>query len=756
MVAATFSTGEQLLWQAEVDPFTRRVVWASDDAEEIITLARRRDIRQIGSNMKFDGRCMKLIDPMFDVEEWLCRCHETIGMHHALNNRESHALKDAAAKHGGIPSTDETDLKEAVTMARLEASKLGWAIASPATCPQVRKAPKKGWGVMDMWVPRQMALHYWRTSEAFNWLESLPKVPRFKPNSSQADRIASCFGKPDPTTCDFHTPGWHNLTKAQKQRLISLDGFKWHPPEFLDHSVHPWHTLCATYCKTDTLRSVTLYPVFEKALHESGLWSQYEEHRINTVMSYRIEERGVSLNTALARRTRTDFAADAQYTKAVAGYALSPIFPFNPNAHQRIKHVLFDDFGLPVTRRTKSGAPSTDKDVLASIISDLADISPTFSPGRCDDLYPPTYIADDSTLWRKKMQKWHTALTKDEEEGRAKQCYMFCASLLQHSKSNKGIGQIDNFVLEALNHDGDFATVYPSINPYGTKTTRQSSKYHTISKGGKSKEGVAHLFKIKRTLRMLFGPRPGREWWSVDYTQIQLVIFAFLSGDSRLIAAVLRGDDFHAAMARIIFGHATDPSDPRYDDFDPKHNPVHAEQRDLAKNVNFAFLFGAQEDKINRVSGMPGLYDLLCNRLPAVIGFLDKKEWEVRRLGYVSTAGGYRLYVPSDKAYSGSVYCIQGTEGEIVKRATYGVQDYLDRRGISDQFYITLPVHDELNFDSESGYGERHIGPVCQIMEDAAMSYGFPCKVTPKLCRISWAKGDVWEDQEEVDASLAC
>lgn len=769
MMSATFADGENWLWQAEVNPFTRKAVWSPTDVEELRLFFNHLDWRYIGTNVKFDARCAGMLIPSLDVEELLYRSDETIAMHHAIANRDSHALKDAAAKHGGIPDNDERDLHEAVKLARIEAKALGWAIASPTTCPQVRKAPTKGWGVMDMWVPRQLALHYWRNSEAYTYLQSLPKRPRFKPNVPKEVRVSSLFSEPvDPTIYDFIAPTWCELTKEQKGRLVRLDGWRWHPPEFVNNVSnkftvwHPWHTLCATYCQLDTLRSVTLFDVFKKELIGQGLWDQYMEHRINTVMTYRIEENGVSYNARKAKSTRKAFAIDADYAKAVCGYTLSPIYPFNPNSHDRIREVLYGDkfFGLPVTRLTvpkKKGAigrPTTDKDMLAKIIGDLASIDPIFTPERSIELSPPTYLKEDSSNWRKRMKAWHLDLIRDKDYGRAKQLYMFCASLLQNNKSAKGISQIDNFDTLMLGYDNasGYATLYSSINPYGTDTTRQSASNpnpQNISKGGKNKGSVAHLFKIKKSLRGLFGPHPGREWWRTDYKQIQLFIFFFLAGDERLIKLALQGEDFHSAVARILFGHSTDPNDPRYNDFDPKNNPLYAEQRDIAKNVNFAFAFGAGEAKINLVCGVEGMYDILCNRMPSVVTFLEQNEWQVRNYGYIKTAGGYRLNVNPDKPQDGTVYRVQGTEGEIVKRATYGVQDYLDRRDLRHDMYITIPVHDELDYDAKLGVGIRHIRPICQIMEDAAESFGFPCKVDATYCPDNWGAGEEITLEEE-------
>ncbi len=209
-----------------------------------------------------------------------------------------------------------------------------------------------------------------------------------------------------------------------------------------------------------------------------------------------------------------------------------------------------------------------------------------------------------------------------------------------------------------------------------------------------------------------------------------------------MVEAYMAGQDLHDWMARLIFGLPQVP--PSHPDWAlTKPDDI---QRRIAKNTNFGFVFGAQEAKLNLTAGMPGLYDILCNKIPTAPQFLEKMEWEARNRGYVITMGGYRLYVPEETPYAGSVYAIQGTEGEIVKRATYGCQDYLSRR-ITDRkrMFITLPVHDELNFDAERRFGQPHIGSLCSIMESAAASFGVPARVECKEIRRDWGHGEKWE-----------
>ena len=738
MLAATLSTGKQHFWQAEVEPLTRKPLWSADQLDSIQSFHEHRDWTYVMTNSKFDTRCIKVLCPKFKAIDFLCRCHDTVGEHHLVKNNESHALKDGAALYCDIPDDDEHALHAAVKVASHEAAKLGWALASPSTCPYVRKRPKKGWGVMDMWVPRQLALYYWRTSEAYDFLAAQTLL-----------QTSLCV---DPASLN------KLLAAARK-----LSGWEWHPPEFGYDSVHPWHTLAETYCRQDTVRTLMLHTALEAELKRREEWDIYLEMRVNIVNSYIIEENGVTFNHRKAKALRKVLDEESSYAEGVVSYTLSPVYSFNPRSPLQVRRVLYKDFGLPVSRLTKSkrradgswseGNPTTDKDFLAELIDKVTTYKDEDGNYVCipADLTPPTRILDDPQTWRKAMIAWHRLLVKDKDYGRIKQLYLFCASLLQYSKSNKNVSQIDGFLSLALrHHKTGFSTLFQSINPYGTKTVRQSSSNPNgtnVSKGGKTKKSVAHLWKTKQSLRLLFGPPPGYEWWSVDYSKIQPMIFCVMSGTTSLLEAMISGDDPYNFLARIIFGHCTDPTSPDFTLFSPEDNPIHAEHRDIGKTVLLAFLFGAQKAKLEQASGMPGLYSILENKLPTAIEFLDRKEHEVRTRGYVTTLGGYRLYVPEDKAYSGVVYAVQGTEGEIVKTAECGVQHYISKRKLGRDFYVTLPVHDELNYAARLGFGQQHIGAVCQIMVDAAALYGVPAKVGIKYCPDNWGTGEKWEEE---------
>jgi DNA polymerase-1 len=231
-------------------------------------------------------------------------------------------------------------------------------------------------------------------------------------------------------------------------------------------------------------------------------------------------------------------------------------------------------------------------------------------------------------------------------------------------------------------------------------------------------------------LRNIFGPRDGNIWTCIDYTQFQLLIFAVVSQSKNLVDAYLKGIDLHEATAMEIFG-IDNPSD------------ISKEQRRAAKNVNFGILFGAGPAKIEQTAGIPGLYSQFVQRLPGSKKYLDSQAKLAKSKGYVHTVGGYRLYVPRDRAYAASCYVIQGTEAEIVRDAMVDVSNYTYNTP-SCPYRMIMMVHDELVLRS-TRTSKMHLTKIMHIMENAGSKIGVPAKVDAELVRNNWAEKEPLE-----------
>lgn len=738
MLCATLSTGQSFIWEAEVDPLTRQCYWSKADQQEIFNFFHNDTWTYIASNSKFDVRCLtKIIE--VDPVEFLTRCHDTIFEHHSFNSGEKHGIKQAALLYCGLLDDDEKDLKRAVKQARVIAKQLGWKIASKDNCPYQHRAPSKaqgGWAVMDMWLPKALAKFNWENSIAYSRL-------------SKAYKLALSVWHPSPEVPELSLAAFLKKDQIIATEVANLSGWEWAPP-----SIHPfphtWWTVCSKYCTLDTVRSLILHEKLVLSLQQQKtigfvdgrpktLHDCYLENRLALPVSFATEQKGLGINLAKCKELTDKFTLDRENASLACQAAAD--LPFNLGSSKVVQNLLYKYFGYPVLKRTKSGNPATDGEALSAIVK-VCQEEIRIKEGTenietaISQYFPPLWQREAETLfaYKQRLKTWFGILVAEEKPS-IPQLFAFASSLLMFKKANTSLTYLKSYQRLAHRFDDTFGILYPSLNPIGTKTTRYSSSNpngQNISKGGKGKKGLEWMFKTNHSLRSLFGPLPGQEWWSFDYKQIQLVIFAILSGDQKMIAAVHRGEDFHTFVAKEIF----EISDADWTILSPEKISYY---RDIAKTVNFAFIFGAKEDKLNRTSGIPGLYDILGNVFPAAIDFLERTERYVANNGFVTTPGGYRLYVPSTTPYAGVNYMVQGCEGEIMKRAQSAIHCYLESR--APKAYMALYVHDDTIISCPHRYGADHAGPILRILNDAALSYGIPSTAECKYITTNWAEG---------------
>lgn len=314
----------------------------------------------------------------------------------------------------------------------------------------------------------------------------------------------------------------------------------------------------------------------------------------------------------------------------------------------------------------------------------------------------------------------------------------FLTCIMALKKYDKKLGYLMTYRDSEINNH-----VYTSYNIVGTDTLRMSAKnpaLQTVSKATNPFEDefddIKELLDQSPPLRSVFGPDEGRWWLSNDYSQLQLRIFAVVTQEEDMIEAFRRGWDAHDYTARKIFGLR--------DNETPSKG-----QRRIAKNVNFGFIFGASPKKIELTSGMVGLWDTVCAMFPNAHDFIQYQKELLKSGNPVRTLGGYPLDVPmrevkwkaeQEKAAHAAVcYIVQGSEGEIVKRAMRLTDDYLTSEYPEGR--LVLQVHDEIDFDMPAKFPKRHGGMLKKLMEDAALEYGVVAPVECELITRRWNEG---------------
>jgi DNA polymerase-1 len=232
-----------------------------------------------------------------------------------------------------------------------------------------------------------------------------------------------------------------------------------------------------------------LYP---RVAAEPGLKYVYESIELPVLpVLLSMERNGVLLDAAKLAAQSHELGKDMLALEQKAYQAAGQ--PFNLNSPKQIQEILFERQGLPVKKKTPSGQPSTDEDVLAELAAD----------------YPLPKILLEYRAMAKLKSTYTDKLPRmvDVRTGRVHTTYS-----------------------QAVAVTGRLASNDPNLQNIPIRTPQG------------------------RRIREAFIAPPGGKIVSADYSQIELRIMAHLSGDERLRHAFARGDDVHRATAAEVFG----------------------------------------------------------------------------------------------------------------------------------------------------------------------------------------------------------
>ncbi len=262
------------------------------------------------------------------------------------------------------------------------------------------------------------------------------------------------------------------------------------------------------------------------------------------------------------------------------------------------------------------------------------------------------------------------------------------------------------------------------INP---KTGRIHTSFNqTVTSTGRLSSSNPNLQNIPvrdeegKEIRKAFIPDEGCEFFSADYSQIELRIMAHLSGDTNMIEAFNHGFDIHAATAAKIYKIPIDE--------------VNSDMRRKAKTANFGIIYGisafglAERLTIDRKEAKE-LIDNYFITFPQVRTYIDKSIADAREKGYVETMFHRKRFLPDINSHNAIVrgYAernavnapIQGSAADIIKVAMARIYESFEAEGLRSK--MILQVHDELNFSVYPEERERVEQIVIKEMEGAYM-----------------------------------
>ncbi len=386
------------------------------------------------------------------------------------------------------------------------------------------------------------------------------------------------------------------------------------------------------YAAEDADITWRLYEVLKDRLEEEKLSDLFKDLEMPLVRIFaEMEIRGILLN----REDMVEYGRELETALTGLKQEIYDLCgrEFNINSTKQLQEVLFTDRKLTPVKKTKSGY-STDTSVL-------------------------TQLAEEDPVPEKILV--HRALAK------LKSTYVDTLPELIHPETGR---------------------IHTSFVQTGTATGRIASRDPNL-------QNIPVRDENGRRIRRAFHPEPGHIFISADYSQIELVVLAHLSGDPGLKEAFLSGEDVHAKTASTIFKCPL--------------NEVTPAQRRIAKTINFGVMYGmspfrlSNELKISRGEAA-GFIDTYFEEYSGIKAFVDDTVALAEKEGGVHTILGRfrpvreinsRNKMEKSAATRIAVNTrIQGSAADIVKRAMLGIDWALEQKGLKSR--VLLQVHDEI------------------------------------------------------------
>lgn len=243
-------------------------------------------------------------------------------------------------------------------------------------------------------------------------------------------------------------------------------------------------------------------------------------------------------------------------------------------------------------------------------------------------------------------------------------------------------------IINTIREDGKIHTIYTQTL---TRTGRLSSIEPNL-------QNIPMRSEYGRLIRKAFIPENNSVILSSDYSQIELRVFAHLSGVNDLINAFKEGVDIHTKTAMDIFKVPMEG--------------VTKNMRRQAKAVNFGILYGISSYGLAEDIGIPvkeakEFINKYFETYPGVKDYMDKEIDEAKKNGYVKTIMNRKRVIEELKSSNYMVRSmgermalntpVQGSASDILKKAMVEISDIFEKENIKSK--MLLQVHDELIFN---------------------------------------------------------
>ncbi|MCQ9070444.1 DNA polymerase I [Vibrio sp. 1557] len=398
--------------------------------------------------------------------------------------------------------------------------------------------------------------------------------------------------------------------------------------------------------------------LFANIEQDESLKTVYEEIEMPLVpVLSRIERTGVFIDEMKLSAQSVEITARLDELEKKA-YEIAEQ-EFNMNSPKQLQAILFEKMGLPVVKKTPSGTPSTNEEVLQELALD----------------YPlPKLIL--------------------EYRGLAKLKSTYTDKLPK--MINPSTGRVHTSYHQAVTATGRLSSTDPNL------------------------QNIPIRNEAGRRIRQAFVAPSGHKILAVDYSQIELRIMAHLSGDQALLDAFRDGKDIHAATAAEIMGVSIEDvsSEQRRRAKAVNFGLIYGMSAfGLAKQLGIP-RGEAQAYMDTYFERYPGVMQYMedTRSTAADKGYVETIFGRRLHLPEIKSRNGMRRKAAERAAINAPM---QGTAADIIKKAMLLVDQWIQEEG-NGRVKLLMQVHDELVFEVEESSLSEIESKVQELMESAA------------------------------------
>ncbi|AVF67280.1 DNA polymerase I [Vibrio alginolyticus] len=398
--------------------------------------------------------------------------------------------------------------------------------------------------------------------------------------------------------------------------------------------------------------------LFANIEQDESLKTVYEEIEMPLVLVLsRIERTGVFIDEMKLSAQSVEITARLDELEKKA-YEIAEQ-EFNMNSPKQLQAILFEKMGLPVVKKTPSGTPSTNEEVLQELALD----------------YPlPKLIL--------------------EYRGLAKLKSTYTDKLPK--MINPSTGRVHTSYHQAVTATGRLSSTDPNL------------------------QNIPIRNEAGRRIRQAFVAPSGHKILAVDYSQIELRIMAHLSGDQALLDAFRDGKDIHAATAAEIMGVSIEDvsSEQRRRAKAVNFGLIYGMSAfGLAKQLGIP-RGEAQAYMDTYFERYPGVMQYMedTRSTAADKGYVETIFGRRLHLPEIKSRNGMRRKAAERAAINAPM---QGTAADIIKKAMLLVDQWIQEEG-NGRVKLLMQVHDELVFEVEESSLSEIESKVQKLMESAA------------------------------------